>query len=102
MIYEIEEGKKYRLIDVEGFVTFKGSEDYNRRLLSNKDVFDENLCVVITTEGGGFGGNDEKKYIISPDEYHLFELVGEDMKRSIQEIFNLVIVNRLRSLISWF
>lgn len=80
MIYEIEEGKKYRLIDVEGFVTFKGQAEYNRRLLSNKDVFDENLCVVITTEGGGFGGNDEKKYIISPDEYHLFELVNEEPK----------------------
>lgn len=102
MINEIEVGKKYRLIDKEGFVTFKGSEDYNRRLLNDKNVFDENTCVVITVECGGFGGNDAKKYIISPNEYHLFELVGEDMKRSIQEIFNLVIVNRLRSLISWF
>lgn len=102
MIDEIEVGKKYRLIDVEGFVTFKGHAEYNRRLLSNKDVFDENLCVVITTEGEGYGGNDEKTHIISPNEYHLFELVGEDMKRSIQEIFNSVIANRLRSLISWF
>ena len=78
MIDEIEVGKKYRLIDKEGFVTFKGNGNYNRLLLNDKNVFDENMCVVITTERVGCGGNDEKKYIISPNEYHLFELVDED------------------------
>ena len=36
MINEIEVGKKYRLIDKEGFVTFKGMVNYNRRLLNDK------------------------------------------------------------------
>lgn len=78
MINEIEVGKKYRLIDIEGFMTCKGNGNYNRRLLNDKNVFDENMCVVITTERGGCGGTDEFEYIILPNEYHLFELVGED------------------------
>ena len=80
MINEIEVGKKYRLIDIEGFVTCKGNGNYNRRLLNDKNVFDENMCVVITTEREGCGGTDEFEYIISPNEYHLFELVNEEPK----------------------
>lgn len=78
MINEIEVGKKYRLIDKKGYVTCKGGGNYNRRLLKNKNVFDENMCVVITTEHQGYGGTEEKEYVIAPNEYHLFELVDED------------------------
>lgn len=78
MINEIEVGKKYHLIDIEGFVTCKTHGNYNQRLLNDKNVFDENMCVIITTEHEGCGGTDEKEYIILPNEYHFFELVGED------------------------
>lgn len=78
MINEFVEGKKYRLIDVEGFVTCKNNGNYNRRLLNDKSIFDEDMCVVITMWVYGCGGTDEKAYIILPNEYHLFELVEDD------------------------
>ena len=77
MIDKVEVGKKYRLIDKEGYVSHSKNSYFNRRLVDNKDIFDENLCVVITYVTNGHGrvhGNS----VISPNEYHLFALVEEN------------------------
>lgn len=78
MINEIEVGKKYRLIDKEGYMSSKYNGNYNRRLLATVGVFDENMCVVITAEREGCGSTAGMYSVISPNEYHLFELVDED------------------------
>ena len=44
MINEIEVGKKYRLIDKEGYMSSKYNGNYNRRLLATVGVFDV-ICV---------------------------------------------------------
>ena len=78
MIDRLEVGKKYRLIDKEGYMSCKGNRNYNRQLLADRDVFDENACVVITTVLEGYGGRVGLDCVISPDEYRWFELVNED------------------------
>ena len=77
MIDKVEVGKKYRLIDKEGYTSCPNNGNPNRRLIADKDIFDENMCVVITCVTKGCGlvhGNS----VISPNEYHLFELVEEN------------------------
>lgn len=77
MIDKVESGKKYRLIDKEGYASSPKYGSVNRQLLVDKDVFDENMCVVIQYVANGCGMTDGA-LVISPTEYRLFELVEEN------------------------
>ena len=77
MIDEIEVGKKYRLIDKEAYTSCHMHSAYNRRLLKDKHIFDENMCVVITHVDSDYGISHDMN-VIAPSEYHLFELVEEE------------------------
>lgn len=77
MIDKVESGKKYRLIDKEGYASSPKYGSANRQLLVDKDVFDENMCVVIQYVANGCGMTDGA-LVISPPEYRLFELVEEN------------------------
>lgn len=86
MIDEVEVGKKYRLIDKEAYTSGHMHSEYNRRLLNNKHIFDENMCVVISHVDSDYGISHDYN-IIAPSEYCLFELVEEnEMKTEESEV----------------
>lgn len=94
MIDRVEAGKKYRLIDKESYVTGHNNAYFNYRLLTDKDIFDENMCVVIQYVDKGYGKVD-RKAVISPNEYHMFELVEEYADRAQSQITSLYTVGRV-------
>ena len=77
MIDKVEVGKKYRLIDKEAYTSCHMHGAYNRHLLTNKNVFDENMCVVISHVDSDCGISHDLN-VIAPSEYYLFELVEEN------------------------
>lgn len=81
MIDKVEVGKKYRLINKEGYVSHPLLGNYNRQLIADKDIFDENICVVISRVNRGCGISNGVE-VISTNEYHLFELVEENVMNS--------------------
>ena len=76
MIDKVEVGKKYRLINKEGYVSDTPHGWYNRKLLTATTIFDENMCVVIERVGNKHGVVNGE-VVITPAHYPLFELVEE-------------------------
>lgn len=79
MIDKVEVGKKYRLINKEGWLTYGDNSQYNTGLIK-RGVFDSDGCVVIDkvhhVNYGFVGGN----VVISAKEFPFFELVEENTK----------------------
>lgn len=78
MIEKVEAGKKYRLIDKEGYCSYSSNAGYNRSLLKEEQYFDKKLCVVIDEVDDEVWGKVKGEYVISREEYPFFELVEED------------------------
>ena len=76
MIDKVEVGKKYRLIDKEGYLSYDHNSVYNANVLGG--CFDENLCVVVDEVNHNGWGMISGEYVISRGEFRFFELVEED------------------------
>lgn len=77
MINKVEVGKKYRLIDKQGYVSCKLNGSLNKHLVA-EGCFDSDLCVVIDEVDNGGWGKSSGNFVISTNEYRFFELVTDE------------------------
>lgn len=79
MINKVEVGKKYRLINIRGFLNYGDNSYYNASLIK-RGVFDSDNCVVIDKLDGCGWGMVNSHIVISAREFPFFELVEEKPK----------------------
>lgn len=77
MIDMVEVGKKYRLIDKDGWLNYGGNSCHNASLL-RRGVFDSDNCVIIDQLDGRGCGLVNYDVVISAKEFPFFELVEEN------------------------